>query len=82
MTQYRAVFVCNCTIKIDDASLIRSLKRKRGKRGRGSADSMAETGPSGGEIFKPVCCSVCSMKVGVIDKDEVYHFFNVLPSEC
>lgn len=53
---------------------------KKGKRRRESGESEVDTG-GGGEIFKQVCCLVCSTEVGVIDEDEVYHFFNVLPSE-
>ncbi|CAL5427382.1 unnamed protein product [Camellia sinensis] len=73
VTQYRAVFVSNCKIKTDEVSPV-GLKRKRGKRRIEYGD--------GGETFKPVCCSVCSTEVGVIDEEEVYHFFNALPSEC
>ena len=32
------------------------------------------------EIFYPVHCAVCDTRVGVYDKDEVYHFFDVFPS--
>ncbi|XP_068232918.1 E2F-associated phosphoprotein-like [Palaemon carinicauda] len=32
------------------------------------------------EIFHPVFCNICNTKVAVYDKDEVYHFFNVLSS--
>ncbi|KAG5531572.1 hypothetical protein RHGRI_026249 [Rhododendron griersonianum] len=80
VTQYRAVFVFNCKIKTDEGSNVGSVKRKRGKRGRNAGDN--EAGSAGGETFKPVCCSVCSTDIGVIDEEEVYHFFNVLPSEC
>ncbi|XP_059656494.1 uncharacterized protein LOC132303296 [Cornus florida] len=79
VTQYRAIFVVNCKIKSDQVSQQGSLKRKRGQKGRESGES--EAGSAGGETFKPVCCSVCSTEVGVIDEEEVYHFFNVLPSE-
>ena len=30
--------------------------------------------------FHPVKCSICNTKIAVIDKEEVYHFFNVLSS--
>lgn len=33
-----------------------------------------------GESFKSVCCSECGTQVAVIDSDEVYHFFNTLPT--
>jgi len=39
-----------------------------------SVDKAAE------DVYHPVVCSVCSSEVGVYDRDEVYHFFNVLAS--
>ncbi|GLT30929.1 hypothetical protein SLA2020_057020 [Shorea laevis] len=78
LTQYRAIFVLNCKIENDQVRQARE-KPKRGKRKRVSSES--ETAVTDGEMIKPVCCSVCSTEVGVIDEDEVYHFFNVLPSE-
>uniref|UniRef100_A0A2K5CIG2 E2F-associated phosphoprotein n=1 Tax=Aotus nancymaae TaxID=37293 RepID=A0A2K5CIG2_AOTNA len=33
-----------------------------------------------GEIYDPVMCTECSTEVAVYDKDEVFHFFNVLAS--
>ena len=32
-------------------------------------------------VFKPVACNHCNTEVGVIDEDEVYHFFSVLTGE-
>ncbi|KAF9414581.1 hypothetical protein BGZ94_000354 [Podila epigama] len=32
-------------------------------------------------IYHPVVCELCNTKVAVIDGDEVYHFFNVIPSQ-
>ncbi|KAJ4710476.1 E2F-associated phosphoprotein-like [Melia azedarach] len=78
LTQYRAIFVVNCKIESGQVQQI-TPKPKKGKRRRESREY--EANPAGDELFKPVSCSVCSTKVGVIDKDEVYHFFNVLPSE-
>ena len=79
MTQYRAVFVVNC--KIENEILMqnssRPTRRRRGTKESGTSESHS----SNIETFKQVCCSVCLTEVGVIDKDEVYHFFNVLPSE-
>nr|XP_043626393.1 E2F-associated phosphoprotein [Erigeron canadensis] len=72
VTQYRAIFVVNCKIKKEQVSEEGSLKRKRVKKG-GSVDN---------ELSSPVCCMVCETEVGVIDEDEVYHFYNALPSEC
>ncbi|KAH6815362.1 E2F-associated phosphoprotein [Perilla frutescens var. hirtella] len=75
VTQYRAMFVVNCRINDEEVSQPGS-NRKRNRRGsRTEADSTAQT-------FKRVCCSVCSTDVGVIDEEEVYHFFNAIPSEA
>ena len=32
------------------------------------------------EFFYSVSCDVCNTKVAVYDKDEVYHFFNIVTS--
>ncbi|XP_027367094.1 E2F-associated phosphoprotein [Abrus precatorius] len=80
LTQYRAVFVVNCKIgndKVLRQNSSRSRKRNRGAEGFDGNDARS----SNSETFKQVCCSVCSTEVGVIDEDEVYHFYNVLPSE-
>ncbi|KAL3502289.1 hypothetical protein ACH5RR_036738 [Cinchona calisaya] len=74
LTQYRAVFVVNCKIKNGQVSQP-GTKRKRGRRHKTSAE------PEVDDVVKPVCCLICSTEVGVIDEEEVYHFFNVLPSE-
>lgn len=34
------------------------------------------------ELYHPVKCTECSTEVAVFDKDEVYHFFNILASHC
>ncbi len=34
-----------------------------------------------GESFNPIRCSFCKITLGVYDKDEVYHFFNVIASD-
>ena len=37
-------------------------------------------GGEGAELYHPVRCVQCNTEVAVYDKDEVYHFFNVLTS--
>ena len=32
------------------------------------------------EVYQPVGCAQCGTEIGVLDADEVYHFFNVIPS--
>ncbi|XP_062219746.1 uncharacterized protein LOC133919385 [Phragmites australis] len=80
VNQYRAMFVCNCKVKTDQ--ILREDKGKRKSRKGRTADSSTTSteGESKGQAYHPVCCEVCSTEVGVLDEDEVYHFFNVVPS--
>ncbi|KAG9441961.1 hypothetical protein H6P81_017815 [Aristolochia fimbriata] len=75
-TQFRAMFVENCKIK--DNQILREKKRKRKNSGGSISLTNASNISETAAIFKPVCCLVCSTEVGVLDEDEVYHFFNVL----
>ncbi|CAL8990405.1 unnamed protein product [Prunus brigantina] len=79
VTQYRAVFVVNCKTGSDQVFHQKEGRPRKGKLGRESSES--EAIPAGNQTFKQVCCLLCSTEVGVIDEEEVYHFFNVLPSE-
>ncbi|XP_031372931.1 E2F-associated phosphoprotein isoform X2 [Punica granatum] len=84
VTQYRAIFVVNCKVETERVVYERNRARPgRAKRGRQTAEVDAEVGGAiSNESFKHVCCSVCCTEVGVIDEEEVYHFYNVLPSEA
>ena len=65
-------------------------KKKRNKKKRNQDEqrenSAAETSTNSvhedddDETFHPVMCTECNTEVGVYDRDEVYHFFNVLAS--
>ncbi|XP_024125979.1 E2F-associated phosphoprotein isoform X1 [Oryzias melastigma] len=77
-TQYRAMFVMNCVVKTDEVLHYKHPPEKR-KRRRGRR---AEDGQAAAETYRPVQCSQCSTEVAVFDKDEVYHFFNILASHC
>ena len=46
----------------------------------GDANPLPNDGETGDDIYHPVKCDVCNTEVGVYDRDEVYHFFNVLAS--
>ncbi|XP_076320704.1 E2F-associated phosphoprotein-like [Tachypleus tridentatus] len=71
-TQYRAMFVTNCMV--DNEQVLRYSHKKKSKRGGLPIDG------SNSDIYHPVKCFVCNTEVAVIDKEEVYHFFNVLAS--
>ncbi|XP_029972670.1 E2F-associated phosphoprotein [Salarias fasciatus] len=93
-TQYRAMFVMNCTVKRDEVLRYKSQqdgkrqRRKRRKGGGGGANpdqappDPAPAGMDADETYHPVRCSECSTEVAVFDRDEVYHFFNILASHC
>ncbi|XP_054652765.1 E2F-associated phosphoprotein [Dunckerocampus dactyliophorus] len=88
-TQYRAMFVMNCTVKKEEVLRYQSQKERKPhnrKRRKGAAEAETlEPTPAGmdaDEVYHPVQCSECSTEVAVLDKDEVYHFFNILSSHC
>lgn len=72
-SQYRAMFVSNCQI-ISDEILKYPLKKKKSKKRLEDAAVPKE------DTYNPVRCSVCNTEVAVYDKEEIYHFFNVLAS--
>ncbi|XP_047179703.1 E2F-associated phosphoprotein [Vigna umbellata] len=80
LTQYRAVFVANCKIG-NDKVLKQNTSRSRKRNGGSERFDRNDTDSINTETFKQVCCSVCTTEVGVMDQDEIYHFYNVLPSE-
>lgn len=71
----------NCTVDqsqklkfpLSKSEMKKKNKNKRRKEGQ-------DQGQDDEEEFHPVKCDHCSTEVGVLDKDEVYHFFNVVPS--
>ncbi|CAO2586297.1 E2F-associated phosphoprotein, partial [Lemmus lemmus] len=81
-TQYRAMFVMNCSVNREEVLRYknpRDRKKKRGaKKMRSSPEGAVETAAE--EVYHPVMCTECSTEVAVYDKDEVFHFFNVLAS--
>ncbi|XP_072546490.1 E2F-associated phosphoprotein isoform X2 [Salminus brasiliensis] len=94
-TQYRAMFVMNCTVSKGEVLRYKAAKQKNRRRKKALQGSTStETGAEAGltdsrlsgmdeeEIYHPVKCTECSTEVAVFDKDEVYHFFNILASHC
>ena len=76
-TQYRAMFVMNCTV--DPSKQLKYPEPKKGKRKR-KKDENPTPAVDPNDIFNPVNCNRCTTQVAVYDNDEVYHFFNVLAS--
>lgn len=81
-TQYRAMFVMNCSINREEVLRYKNSenrkKRRSAKKMRSNPEDPAEREVE--EIYHPVMCTECSTEVAVYDKDEVFHFFNVLAS--
>ncbi|KAL5264927.1 hypothetical protein ACHWQZ_G005874 [Mnemiopsis leidyi] len=74
--QFRAMFVFNCLVEKGETLTYKIKEKKRRRRGKGKKVEEEEEGE--GELYNPVKCAVCQTKVGVFDKEEIYHFFNVL----
>lgn len=72
--------VLNC--KIIEGRHVQLLNRKRKRKPKRVVGQQSSTQDSAEDdkMFRPVSCSMCNTEVAVIDKDEVYHFHNVLPS--
>mmetsp|Transcript_53081 Transcript_53081/g.77821 ORF Transcript_53081/g.77821 Transcript_53081/m.77821 type:complete len:81 (+) Transcript_53081:132-374(+) len=64
--QYRAMFVQNCQV----------LRTQRLRPTEGAHDEMGAVHG----ILYPVRCKLCEAEVGVMDQDQVFHFFDVIPS--
>lgn len=78
--QYRAMFVLNCKIMMDEVLRYKPKHdRKSRKRRRDRVPATVE-GLEAAEVYHPVRCSVCNTEVAVYDHDEVFHFFSVLAS--
>lgn len=74
--QYRAMFVMNCEVDYSQHLKYPKAKNKRKKGKKNKNEPMVDEN----DMFNPVKCNRCSTQVAVYDKDEVYHFFNVISS--
>ncbi|XP_037098315.1 E2F-associated phosphoprotein isoform X3 [Syngnathus acus] len=84
-TQYRAMFVMNCSVNKEQVLRYKKqMDRTPGKKWNRMKEqaTAAPVGMDADEAYHPVQCSECSTEVAVLDKDDVYHFFNILSSHC
>ncbi|XP_012782313.2 E2F-associated phosphoprotein isoform X2 [Ochotona princeps] len=84
-TQYRAMFVMNCSVNKEEVLRYKAPENRKRWRGRkkmrsNQEDAVQQVETAVEETYHPVLCSECSTEVAVFDKDEVFHFFNVLAS--
>ncbi|XP_063900949.1 E2F-associated phosphoprotein-like [Zophobas morio] len=81
-TQYRAMFVLNCTIVLRETLRFTPKGKKEiTDSNKDSNKLFAKTKNLQVDEYHPVRCSLCHTEVGIYDWEEVYHFFNVLASE-
>jgi len=74
-TQYRAMFVVNCTVKTDEK--LKFPVKGKAKKGKSKKEKVI-IDPNCD--YHPVSCDNCKTEVAMYDQDEVYHFFNVVAS--
>ncbi|XP_071283014.1 E2F-associated phosphoprotein isoform X2 [Agelaius tricolor] len=79
-TQYRAMFVMNCVVNKEEILKYRKKVKRSKKRKHSKEIDSIQSNQEEEEIYHPVLCTECSTEVAVMDKDEVFHFFNVLAS--
>mmetsp|Transcript_30546 Transcript_30546/g.45186 ORF Transcript_30546/g.45186 Transcript_30546/m.45186 type:complete len:237 (+) Transcript_30546:214-924(+) len=85
--QFRAAFSCNCQI-VSEEKIINEVDSDDDDNDdddpiQGERDMRRSTATAPRrrvEILHPVLCAECKTEVGVIDEDEIYHFFEVIPS--
>lgn len=79
--QYRAMFAMNCSVdKTQKLKFPERQKGGKGKKNRNKKNPEPNVEGDRGEDFHPVKCEQCSTEVGVYDQEEVFHFFNIIPS--
>lgn len=70
----------NCVVNKEEI-LKYKKKVKRSKKMKHSKEiGSIQSNQEEEEVYHPVLCTECSTEVAVMDKDEVFHFFNVLAS--
>ena len=77
--QFRAMFVMNCKV-IADETLRYEAKKQKKKSSKKNKELPPNVSLEQQELYNPVQCTSCNTEVAVFDKDEVYHFFNVVES--
>ncbi|GAB6031722.1 hypothetical protein CHUAL_009468 [Chamberlinius hualienensis] len=79
--QYRAMFVMHCTVDFEKILENKpSGRQPRQKKALKKSQPEEHDEPCVTEFYHPVRCTECNTEVAVYDKEEVYHFFNVLTS--
>lgn len=71
----------NCVVNKEEILKYKKKVKRRSKKMKNSKEiDSIQSSQEEEEIYHPVLCTECSTEVAVMDKDEVFHFFNVLAS--
>ncbi|XP_014786392.1 E2F-associated phosphoprotein [Octopus bimaculoides] len=70
--QYRAMFVMNCSVDYSENLTYPNSNK--------NSEKMKQSSEKTKEVYHPVYCNECRTQVAVYDKEEIYHFFNVISS--
>ena len=83
-TQYRSMFVMNCTVDAGNPLQEETRSEEEGKKKKRKKEMKAkrrkDSGKKDSQVYLNVRCSICQTQVAVYDEEQVYHFFNVLAS--
>ncbi|XP_046355842.2 E2F-associated phosphoprotein-like [Haliotis rufescens] len=78
--QFRAMFVTSCVVDSNELLKFPEQKGRRKRKKKQDKSTPCETNSSEEDKYNPVKCEECNTVVAMFDKEEVYHFFNVLVS--
>jgi hypothetical protein len=78
--QFRAMFVKNCVVDFD-RWFVYMPNSHSSPLTETSPPSHTATDEERSGYYHKVKCNICTTEVAVIDADEVFHFYNVFPSE-
>jgi hypothetical protein len=76
--QYRAMFVKNCTVNYEQILEFKKNSKQTATAQRGFDDQGHAILDQ--DSYHPVACTVCQLEVAVFDCEEVFHFYNVIPT--
>ena len=63
----------NCSVNTSNRMKFPVKMKKKSKKN-------LKTGSDDDDYYHPVACDTCKTEVAMYDKDEIYHFFNVVAS--
>ncbi|KAI8927658.1 E2F-associated phosphoprotein [Entophlyctis helioformis] len=79
-TQFRAMFVSNVSVSYGEVLRYGATPtpKKGSQKQKQAQGGDVPTGYRPQDVYHPVRCQTCDCEVGVIDHEEIYHFFNVI----